>query len=95
MDKIYSRLHLYGCNALDQNNYNYTSNFTYGIKVSLLPPFLLRSASHYGPMAVAEQRKDSSNAIGREQKFVRLAFTLESNGQKITLFKIPTWQHFL
>jgi hypothetical protein len=53
-----------------------------------------RGISHYGHNYF-EQTKDSNNLIGGEQKFVCLAFTLESNGQRITTSKTPTWQHFL
>jgi hypothetical protein len=50
---------------------------------------------HFTLRPSVERTRDSSNLIGGEQKFVRLAFTLESNNQWTRASKISTWQHFL
>jgi hypothetical protein len=44
--------------------------------------------------ATAISRADKG-LIGGEQKFVRLACTLEVNGQRTKASKISTWQYFL
>ena len=38
---------------------------------------------HFTLLPLVEQTKDSSNVIGREKKFVHLAFALEANNQRI------------
>jgi hypothetical protein len=42
-----------------------------------------------------KRRRNSSNLIGGEQKFVPWAFTQEAGAQRRTPSKMLTWQHFL
>jgi hypothetical protein len=61
----------------------------------LTPLFIGATKGHFTLQLLVERTKDFSNLIGGEQKFVHLAFTLESNKQRTTASKMPTLYYFL